>query len=1067
MTRKLIPFLIPIFIIVVLSLFVQPVSSAPLSSPITPTPTPYPGLLSSDEIDVETAIQQAITGEESAIMAYLVYQTQITGIQISSENDWAKGWLYPVDPETGETVPAEPGLVLVKKVDNVWQPILPSDDEWLTAVQEAPTDILSVDEKMMFLEEQTTNQMAMATTATYGGYYLPWTHGVTMAMTQSVRHDKYTPSGTAHYAFDFATPGTAQMFNILASKMGRVKFFKDTCSNGDESCSNYIVLEDINTSPTTYQLYLHLAKGSIPSSLKVAGKKVAQGQIIGIADDTGTSTAHHLHFMVHTNATSYWGSSVDITFNDVSINGGRPRITADISYCKSTDVCTSTSNYYVSGNSYLNDFDPPQGGISSPILGQTISSQSVNLSGWAKDDNTGIASAQFIALYGGNWHDIGSSYSSANFSLNWNMCSDSVPDGPVSVALSLQDVAGNKTPWLPGLVHFIKNYDCGNTVPACYPSVDQISLFADPFYKGSCVTLDAGTYTNSNSFGDIGNNNVESILVGHNVMATLYASSNDTDRGETLLSNDSNLVDNIIGANNLSSIIVSNKSAAPGVPTKVWPSSGTQFSNNTSVSLVWDNGSGDVQYQARYIIGSNTTTSPWLSDPYWHLGSLSAGTYSWQVKAKNNYGESSWSAATSFTIQSSSTSPASVTAPFTDTIEALPSQWQYTNNWDLTAERNHSEGGVISWAYDTGSTNGYDTGYPNQGDLTSPNISIPASGTYFLRFWYYYETESPGTKWDQRWVQISVDGGAFTNTLQLSDDPINTWLQSPVISLAPYSGHTIRVRFHFETLDGLKNTFGGWSIDDFSVTATPPTPCSDSNEPNGNPLTAPILDTDSQYSMVICPGDDIDYFRFAALGGDHLGFYVQGNYSNPNSALDPFIALLDLDTTSPLAENDDQVLAQQTDAEVSFSPTVNGVYYLKIKAWDHPSGGGNNYSYVLKTFNESDDPSGSFIFPNNNATISTNTVPLSVSATDTGSGVSHVQFYWHSGDWDTASNWALIGEDWNGSDGWTLDFDLSQLPFQGGMAFYARIFDHAGNWTSTGIWNISNPDSTVYLPFVN
>ncbi len=1047
--------------------FIEPASSAPLPSPITPTPTPYPGLLSTDETDVETAIQQAITSEESAVLAYLVYQTQITDIQISSDNNWAKAWLYPVDPETNQIVPAEPGLVMVKKIDNVWQVILPSDANWLTAIQDAPTDLLSVDEKAMHIEEQSASAMAMAVTATYGGYYLPWTRNVTMAMTQSVRHDRYTPSGSAHYAFDFATPGTSQMFNILAAKSGWVKYYKDSCSNGSETCSNYIVLEDTRTTPTTYQLYLHLANGSIPSSLKVAGKRVYQGQIIGIADDTGVSTAHHLHFMVHTNASSYWGSSVDITFNDVSINGGRPRITADLSYCNTSDVCDSTSAYYVSGNSYQSDITPPEGGISSPVLGATISSNTVTLNGWAKDDKTGISSAQFIALYDGEWHDIGSSYNTANFSLSWNMCTDSAPDGPISIALRLQDVAGNQTPWLPGLVHIIKNYDCGNTTPACYPSSDQIALYAKPFYEGDCVTLNTGIYTNSDSLDDVGNNNAESILVGNNVMATLYASASNVDRGETFLSNDANLVDNIIGSDTLTSIIVSSQSTSPGVPIKTWPASGAQFANNTSLSLVWDDGGGNTQYQAKLSNGSTTNTTAWQSEPFWHLGSLSAGTYTWQVKAKNNYGESDWSSTASFTILSSSTTPATVSAPYTYNVETIPSQWENSNHWDLTAERNHTDGGVISWSYDTNSSSGYDTGSTNQGDLTSPGITIPSSGTYYLRFWYFYETESLENNWDQRWVQISVDGGSFTNTLQLSDDPINTWLQSPVMSLASYAGHTIRVRFHFETLDEYKNTYLGWTIDDISISTTPPESCTDSNEPNGNILTAPFLDTSSQYIMKICPGGDIDYFRIAALGGDHLGFYVQGSYSDHASALDPFVALFDLDATSPLAENDDQVLAQQTDAEISFSPTVNAVYYIKIKAWDHPSGGGNNYSYVLNLYNESSDPSGNFIYPTSNTNIPTDTVTLSVSATDTHSGVSHVQFYWHSGDWETASDWIQIGEDWNSNDGWTLDYDVSQKSFQGGMAFYARIYDHAGNWTSTGVWNISNPTAIFYLPYIN
>ncbi|NMC14329.1 MAG: peptidoglycan DD-metalloendopeptidase family protein [Chloroflexi bacterium] len=1066
MIRKILLLFIPTVFLFYWIVSVIPANSASPASQNTPTPTPYPGLLSSDLIEINTAIQQAVSSEESFVLAYLVYETQISDIRISSDNNWARAWLSPIEPETGQVIPSEPGLVIVKRLDDQWQPILPSHAEWISAIQEAPADLLSEDEKIMFIEEQKSSAMLSAVTATYGGYYLPWTRNVTMAMTQSVRHDKYTPSGSAHYAFDFATPGTAQMFNILAAKSGKVKYFKDTCSNGSESCSNYIVLEDTNTNPTTYMLYLHLAKDSIPAELKTAGKRVAQGQFIGIADDTGVSTAHHLHFMVHTNASSYWGTSVDITFNDVSINGGRPRITADQKYCKSSDVCTSFSTYYVSGNSYQSDMTPPEGGITSPNLGSIISSNTITLNGWASDNKTGIASAQFVALYNGAWHDIGSSYTTQNFSLSWNMCNDSVPDGPVSVALRLKDVAGNQTSGLPGLVHFFKNYECPTSPPACSPAADQVALFANSRFEGNCVLLNTGAYTSASSLGVLGDDNAESLLVGSNVMATLYVKQNYLGRGESFLADDANLADNIIGANSLTSVIVSSRNTSPGVPLKIWPTSGVQFPNNSSITLVWNNGSGNFQYQAKYIKGGITTTSEWQSEPFWHLGSLSAGTYTWQVRAKNSTGESAWSSTSSFTILSSSTSPSTVTAPYNTDIEDLSPGWENSNNWDLTAERNHTPGGTISWTYDTSSSSGYDTGYPNQGDLTSPSISIPSSGTYYLRFWYLYETEGSGKNWDQRWVQISVDGGAFTNILQLFDDPMNYWLQSPVISLASYAGHSIRVRFHFETLDELMNNYIGWTIDDFSITTTPPLSCSDSNEPNNDALSSPILDTNGKYSMMVCPGGDIDYFRIAGLSGDHLGFYVQGSYSVPGSLLDPSLLLLDTDSTSPLGENDDQVLAQQTDSELYFSPTNNGIYYLKIKAWDHPSGGGNDYSYILNIFNESNDPSGNFIYPVSNLSILSDKVNLTLAASDAESGVSHVQFYWHSGNWETASNWVLIGEDWNASDGWSLEYDISQLPFQGGMAFYARIYDRAGNWISTGVWNISNPNDVFFLPLV-
>jgi len=149
------------------------------------------------------------------------------------------------------------------------------------------------------------------------------------------------------YAFDFAN-GT--MFDVVAAKAGTVKYAVWKYENGDPNHANYIVLEDTSTTPTTYQVYLHLAHESIPVELRKVGAKVVQGQFIGKADDTGYSTGHHLHFHVHTNPESYWGKSVDIVFDDVSINGGRPRLCSEAKAYPELGAKCMPQDMYVSNN---------------------------------------------------------------------------------------------------------------------------------------------------------------------------------------------------------------------------------------------------------------------------------------------------------------------------------------------------------------------------------------------------------------------------------------------------------------------------------------------------------------------------------------------------------------------------------------------------------------------------------------------------------------------------------------------------------------------------------------------
>jgi hypothetical protein len=121
-----------------------------------------------------------------------------------------------------------------------------------------------------------------------------------------------------------------------------------------------------------------------------------------------------------------------------------------------------------------------------------------------------------------------------------------------------------------------------------------------------------------------------------------------------------------------------------------------------------------------------------------------------------------------------------------------------------------------SWWYGQDSTGTYDNGAQNSGDLTSPPISIPDAG-YVLHFWYWYETEDTLTTFDKKIVQISVNGGAFTDLYQVSGDPMSAWVHSPAINLAAYNGSTIQVRFHFDTADEFENAYRGWYVDDVFI----------------------------------------------------------------------------------------------------------------------------------------------------------------------------------------------------------------------------------------------------------
>lgn len=1034
-------YLISIFII----LGFLPFNSGP-STPNPPPPKRNESQLTIQEVGAKFAIFEAATKKRDERYPIPLFDIQVDNLVISEDGTWASAWLVMLNPQTGEIIASEPGLVIARWDGDSWEVSFPTEHQWESFISSAPPDLIQSDIKSFYLNADVgALPDGLQTTAT-GGYLLPWEYGKTVYLSRSLAHDGDITSGTAHYSFDFYVPQT--MFNIHASKAGTVWLYKDSVPNNDHSDVNYLVLQDAQN-PTLFQLYLHLAQGSIPPGLKIIGAPVAQGQFIGVADNTGYSTGHHLHFQVqlapHWNG--YWGQSVDITFMDVDINGGRPRVQADDPFCQSSDICDNFKSSYISANLPPDELNAPVGDLTAPELGLRVETSSINLSGWATDADSGLYRAQFKAKYNDTWHLIGTSFNTSPFSFSWDMCIDQVPDGPVSLALDLMDNDGNIAGGLPGLRHFIKNFSCPTPPTECSPGANQVALYADPEYRGACVTLSTGSY-DSSSFGGLGNDQAESLRVGANVFATVYKNPGFTGRGQTFFKSDRNIDDDLIGADTISALRIKSLAALPSAPIPKWPMDGSTFSEGTSISLVWDDGGGAEEYLVEW--NGSTNGQSWHSAPTLHLGSLDKGTYTWKVKARNNNGESGWSGMQTITFQPVASGSLPVhNAPYADDMDSTTTEWS-NSNWIRTTSFDHTSGGGKSWLY-FGEA-GYDSGDPNSGDLTSPVIFIPSTGTYFLRFWYQYETEGPGINWDQRWVQISKDGGPFENVLHLSDDPPNYWLQSPAINLSPYAGSEIQVRFHFETLDAAFNDYQGWIIDDLSITNNSPPTCATVGEPDNTPAEAQTISYNSSVNGEICPGGDVDYYTFSGSAGDQIGVATEAKIIG--SSLDTYIFLYDSDGNSVLAENDDLVYAKHTDSYLSYVLPRNGIYYIKIKPWNHPSVGGGNFFYTLNLYsNDSIDPIITLTSPPDNTFLPNGIATLNALSSDNASGVSHLAFYWHSGDW-LYSDWQFLDIDRDGADGWQFDFDTTEISEQKEIAFIAQAFDRAGNSITAGAWNL-------------
>jgi hypothetical protein len=420
--------------------------------------TPVPQESSEVEPDLVAAVMEAVDKSVDSFDAELYI---IDNIQFQDDGQVAAVWLAALDPETGESIGREPDLVMAQMdAEGNWQ-VLTDDESKFTDVL---TNFQYADKSIQGDITEDPEPLPKDTTV-YGGYYLPWAEGLTKRLTWSVGHTSCYPIYYCTHAFDFAD-GT--MFPIVAAKGGFVYHWKDTCANGDSSCTNSITLQDRSTTPWTYQIYLHIAQGSVPSSLKQVGKTVLQGQYIANVDDTGYSTGHHVHFMVVSEDTKYistngyvWGVALDITYKDVSINwdsatqGGRPRLAYE-----AEEYGGEGQTYYTSGNAPAN---PPTGALTAPLTKTYITDPMLTVSGWGRDD-VSVTKYEILAKYDGDWVTIGEkSQTTSPFTTTIDLCETDIPDGPFTLALRVWDYEGSPSGILSQR-ELIKGVECTSGV---------------------------------------------------------------------------------------------------------------------------------------------------------------------------------------------------------------------------------------------------------------------------------------------------------------------------------------------------------------------------------------------------------------------------------------------------------------------------------------------------------------------------------------------------------------------------------------------------------------------------
>lgn len=377
---------------------------------------------------------------------------------ITTDGKNAVLWLALRD-YSGRVLATEPGMALATLSPGGWQVLLRGDPDWDELVSQLPEGFLPEEFQPAIGQDLNASPQTI-----WGYYYLPYVAGTAHKLEGSVLHfNNYPPLGYpscpidyCRYAYDFTDVGH---FPLVASRAGTVVSYRDTCPDGNTTCTNYVVLYDAGWN---YQIYLHLANGTVPNHF-VEGTYVGRGAYIGDTDDTGYSTSEHVHFMVvpsfwYAEGDRYpWGSSLDIRFTDVSINNGIPRSCYEVTHLPIYDGATQclgnmadplnpSNDWFTSGNTGAN---PPTGQLTRPVTGATVAPGSNPLMDVTANtqDDVHVNTAVLQGLINGSWVELAPRVSNPNASgvFDWdvNLCQAGPLNGPLEVALKIWDHEGN------------------------------------------------------------------------------------------------------------------------------------------------------------------------------------------------------------------------------------------------------------------------------------------------------------------------------------------------------------------------------------------------------------------------------------------------------------------------------------------------------------------------------------------------------------------------------------------------------------------------------------------------
>ncbi len=446
--------------------------------------------------------------------------------------------------------------------------------------------------------------------------------------------------------------------------------------------------------------------------------------------------------------------------------------------------------------------------------------------------------------------------------------------------------------------------------------------------------------------------------------------------------------------------------------------------------LSWQPAIGALQYQAA-IKGPDgfQLTQDWQPGLSYSIGSLLPGTYEWSVTARNSAGENAASA--NFTVQpGKDETPNPIAAPYEADFSADVPGWLSNGPWQRA-------GFSLDTVKHTGWMFGTDGKYakdnsPSSGELTSPSIFIGYAGQQFT-FQYASYTESAGPTWDQRRVQLSVDGAAFQDIMQITTSSRDHNLfESKPVDLSKYVGKNIRFRFRFDTIDGKYNDGLGWAIKAVRISDDPTKVCSEYTD-DGSVDKARGIKLGSNVDGQLCPVGDVDVFSFQV--DKKQSFSAVVNITSADKDWTPSLSVLSSDGTSVIAEGK----ADASTSKVNTSLPEAGSYYLKVSGQAATKGSTPAVDYHLSLVQDTTPPTVKLTKPADGSISLALPINLSAEAADANGTVSRVEFLIQPvGVAVDASERVSVDE--NGQDGWAGSIPAGYAgKLEGSAVFRPRV----------------------------